>query len=560
MRRRAQLVPGVALGLVVLLGVTLRVLGIAFGLPYHHHWDEGWIADSAAGMLRRHDGVPASYQYGAPLMRLTELAFVLLQWARHAPLDVTPLDAKTTLYVAGRLTTALVASSGIPAVAMASWFARGGQGLRRGGGPSTTLASLASALLYAVSSELVLHSRYSVTDACLVALTAWTLAFASAYLAGGRVVWGALSVLAAGVTFGFKMPGMVTLAIPLLAALLLYVRARREGKPRRAHAIVLVAAVPAALAMYVALNPHLVDHTDRAVHDLVTRYRQTHDGGFSSVYLRRPGLPHLLSAVWAIVTEFLGGTMLVSVMLSAVSLWGLVRDLRRRNAVAIVAAAYAVCLVLSVALPNRTFLYRNYLVVIPSLCLGFGSGVVASIDAVRDRLAGRPALRVLALSVLGAAGVIALVGLPLVEAIEAQRHQGDPRVAAVDWIARQVQGGSPPIAPPVEVATTSSVFGKAVLDGYPELRGVLQRSGLHFAATPSDVCPPETGGADYVIDASYRDTGKAPADDPWQGQWFFQQCPGYDLVAAFDASPYEVNLRAYPTWYGRVSALVLRRR
>jgi 4-amino-4-deoxy-L-arabinose transferase-like glycosyltransferase len=550
MRRHAWLLTA-ALPFIVLLGASLRLLGISFGLPYHHHWDEGWVVDSAAGMLRHHDGVPASYQYGAPLMRLTELAFVLIQCTRRASWDVTPLDARTTLFLAGRLATAVVSSTGIVAVYLATRFAQ------PRGAPSAAPA-LAAALLYAASSELVLHSRYAVTDACLVAFTAWTLAFASLYLARGRVVWGALAAVAAGVTFAFKVPGIMTITIPLLAALILSLRARHQGGPRRGHGIVLGMTIPSVIAIFLLLNPHFVDRSHQALHDLVSRYRQTRDGGFSRVYLRGPGLPHLLAALWAIWTQFLSGSVPVSVALSAVWLWGMVQDIRRRNDAMIVAAAFAVLLVLSVALPNRTFLYRNYLVVIPSLCLGFGSGVVALVTLVIDRLAGRPGLRAAALSLLGTLGAAAVVGLPVVEATGLQRHRADPRVEAIDWVAGQVQGEARPAEPPAEVGTTSSVFGKTVLEVYPELRGALERPGLRFTAA-IDACPPASPGPEYVIDASYRDTSKAPASDPWEEQWFFRRCPGYQQVAAFEASPYEVNLRAYPTWNGRVSAIVLRR-
>src|SRR6185437_14245292 len=142
-------------------------------------------------------------------------------------------------------------------------------------------------------------------------------------------------------TFAFKVPGIVTTAVPLLAALLLYVRAHRAGAPRRSPAAVLLATVPLVLATYVILNPHIVDHHDRALADLVGRYRQTRDGGFSSVYLRQPGLPHLLSALWAIATAFLSPSRPLAALVCAAAVAGIVRGVRQRDPLVAIAAAYA---------------------------------------------------------------------------------------------------------------------------------------------------------------------------------------------------------------------------
>jgi hypothetical protein len=357
----------VALAIVAVLGATLRLLGIGFGLPYHHHWDEVWITESVLGMARRHDGVPASYQYGAPLMRIDEAAFLVVRWLRDASGDPSVAEAQSTLYRVSRWVTAVLSSTGVVAVFVAARRPRAEAW-------ASTVRAVAAALLYAVSSELVLHARYAVTDACLASFTAWTLGFAALYLDGGRLAWGVAAVLAAGVTCAFKMPGIVTTLIPLFATLALYSRAPRAGRERRVYRALLLATVPVVLATYVALNPHVVDRSHDAFHDLWMRYRQTKEGGFSSVYLRRPGLPHLASALVGIATQFPSRVAAVSLAVTAVSLWGIARDVRQRDLPTATAAAYAACLVLSVALPNRTFLYRNYLVVMPVLCIGFGGG------------------------------------------------------------------------------------------------------------------------------------------------------------------------------------------
>jgi hypothetical protein len=331
------------------------------------------------------------------------------------------------------------------------------------------------------------------------------------------------------------------------------VRASRLGHHRRAHGILLFATVPMILGTYVLLNPHVVDRTHDAFRDLLGRYRQTRDGGFSSVYLREPGIPHLTSAVGAILTQFPCRNVWVSLTINAIGLWGIVKGVRKRDAVVCVSLAYAVCLVLSVSLPNRTFLFRNYIVIIPVISLAFGIGIVGLAHDLRSRLRPYGAIEAAAVPLVGV-GLAAVVGLSSFDALAAQRHAKDPRVSAIDWISDQKRDGRA-----LDVATTPSVFGSLVLGGYPELRDVMRRPSINFWSRELEACPDPVNGPQYVLDASYRDVQKAPKTDPWQELWFFRECPGYEQVASFDVNPYEINLRAYPTWPGRVSAIVLRR-
>jgi hypothetical protein len=103
------------------------------------------------------------------------------------------------------------------------------------------------------------------------------------------------------------------------------------------------------------------------------------------------------------------------------------------------------------------------------------------------------------------------------------------------------------------------VLGKSALGGQPELAGRLARPNLYIAPTEIDECPSPVDGPEYVVNASYRDTSKADPHDPWGEQWLFQHCPGYEQSAAFEPSPYEHNVEATPTWFGRVAATVLHR-
>jgi hypothetical protein len=533
---------------IVVLGTALRMAGLSFGLPYHHHWDEWWIVDSVLGMVRRHDTVPGSYQYGQPLMWLTEWIFLLMRRVHHSAGDLTFAESQSMIYLAGRLATSIVSSTGTLAVYVAARHAAPGRW-------SAYWRGLVAALLYATSSELVLHARYAVTDACLAALTAWTLAFASLYIEKRRPAWGAACVAMAGVTCAFKAPGLMTSLIPILSALYMFRRPSQARATRRQHGALLPLTIPAVAAIYVLLNPHVVDRTSDALRDLVGRYKQTRDGGFSVVYLRTPGIPHLWSAVTGIVTQFASREIAASLVISAVSAWGLLDGIRRRSVLTMVASAYAVCLVLSVALPNRTFLFRNYLVVVPTMCIGFGNGVVS----LTNKLLGAGQERSFVLLrrgcvALAGLGLVAIVGIAVHDAVEAQRLHDDPRVRAMSWVAAHEGGLSVD-----DVALTPSVVGKLAPAGYAGIERIVEPATLTTAGAESKECPPPPYRPKFVIDASYRDARNGPRADPWQEQWYFRQCPGYEVAAEFDASPYEINVGAYPTWPGRVAAIVLRR-
>ena len=527
---RAALVSGV-----VLLGLVVRLLGIRMGLPFHHHWDEGWIADSAAEMLRQGSDVPRSYQYGAPLIRLTEFAFLAAR-GRLAPVELTPDDAQVALYVMARVITAVIASSGTVAVYWAGWCSEPSR-------PRAFRVGLASALMYATAWELVLHSRYGVTDACLVGLTAWTLAFAAAYARTRRLAWALASVVAAGLTTAFKVPGVVTAIVPIAA--LLAVRPRSSRRGALLSRLLLLAAVPIVVGVFVFFNSHVIDRAGDASRDIVGRMKQTHDGGASAIYLRQPGLPHLASALWAIGLHFMHRTPAVSLAFTAVALGGLAASVRAKRTIVAIALLHAVIVVLSVALPNRVFWIRNYIVVTPCLCLGFGHGLVALIEKARGR-----AIATAAIGLVVAAG---LVVAPLGYAIAGEEAQEDPRTRAIDWIQRHTAADGA-----AQVAVTPGVFAKDTPGTYPALRDLEARPNVRIAGSDIDGCP-APDGPDYIVDASYRDPKNADPGDPYAPQWLFKECPGYDAVAAFDSNPYEYDDDTQPTWIGRVSLVVLRR-
>jgi 4-amino-4-deoxy-L-arabinose transferase-like glycosyltransferase len=542
---RFDRITAIALAAIVALGLSLRLAGISYGLPFHHHWDEGWIVDSAAGMLRHHDIVPASYQHGAPLMVLTKWAFLVWRFfARHDD-GFTSEDAHVTLFLIGRVVTAVITTTGIVGIAVAAHHSTAEPAARR-------LRALAAALLYAVAPQIVVHARYAMTDANLVATTAWTLAFAAIYVTTEEPLYGFLSAGAAGVTCAFKMPGVVASTIPLAAAGILVLRGWKSGGPQRAHRVLLLSVVPIVAATYVLLNPHIVDRHDAALHDMTIRYLQVKEGRYSKVYVRAAGLPHLAAALYAIVTAFTSRSAVVATTTFLVATFGWVQDLRRRNAVTAIAVLYGVALVLAGALPNRTFLYRNYIVVTDVIALGFAAAVAYAFAFVRLRRERLGRLGLGACALAGGALVAALVGLPIHDAWAAHARRLDPRIEAVNWIDAHAEGGA-------TVAATRTVFDPSALASYEQLPRLVEPITSKLVASDLDACPDPASGPRYLIDASNRDPKRAAAGDPLVDQWLFEACPGYREVARFGENPYEADLDAYPTWIGRVTAIVLQR-
>jgi hypothetical protein len=268
------------------------------------------------------------------------------------------------------------------------------------------------------------------------------------------------------------------------------------------------------------------------------------------VYIREPGLDHLGSAIRSIGTDFLHRNVIVSLLLSAISLNGILVGLARRRPLIAIALLHAIAVTLAVALPNRVFWIRNYLAVIPCLCLGFGLGVVEMAEKLRAR---QGVWGFASTAVFAVALAFALVALPLHDAISAERMHEDPRAAAIQWIATQATTQM------IDVDLTSTVLGKRALGRHAELAEILKRPNVRFASTEIEACPPAEGGPEYVVDSSYRDTHKADPSDPYGPAWLFQSCPGYETVARFEPNPYEHSVRETPNWDGRVFVIVLRR-
>jgi hypothetical protein len=523
----------------VLFALVVRLLGIRMGLPFFHHWDEDYIAGSAKLMLANGNDVPSTYVYGAPLMRLTAMGYAV---ARALHLPVVALTDEVALRWISRVLSTVISTSGVVAAYLAGRWA-----FRRG------TAALAAALLFAVAAELVWHARYGVTDASVAAFTMWTLAATAAYLRGRSVAAALLAVVAAGVTFAFKINGLLTALIPV-GALALRAPLRLFGsmeigevKWRAALArTTLLGAVPAVFALFFFFNPHFLDRWSEALTSMTSvmdRYRLR--GHLPPYHDRTPGLPHLAAALHYLAFQTLHTTWLLSGLLALVSVAGLVVGLARGNLLLLLGFLHAALLVVSIAFPYKAYLARMYLPAVPILCLGFGLGW----DRIGSALRGR-GLKIRPLIVAGAA-VAALGAGPTYEAIQSARLGRDARAHALDLIAARARRQGP-----VTVAMTPSVAGAGAIGIHPNIGKELTRDGVRFLM---EVSSPETAsasGADYILIASFHVVVR---HQTYREQWPFRSVPGYQPVAELPYNIYEHRLEIAPWWNGRVATLVLAR-
>jgi hypothetical protein len=520
---------------IVVLSLVVRFLGLRLGLPYFHHWDEVLVTSSARSMLERGDDLPSNYYYGAPVMRLTALAWKAATALRLPAPWTAPFADEVALRWVGRPVVATIAASGTVATYLAGRFA-----LRRG------VDALLAALAYATASELVWHARYLVTDASVVALTAWTLAFSAAYFGRRTLLLGAVAVLLAGLTFSFKLTGLATVLLP--AGVLALRPARglvREGDLPEpwlsvANRVLLVACVPAVVLVFLRLNPHVRDQWRVAFDQfegIARHYREGHVKPFAE---RDAGLPHVLSALGFLATQSFSTSTLGSLAWFVPAVIGVGLAVRRGNVPVMLALVHAAGVVFAMAWPNRAYLTRMYLPAMPVLCLGFGL-IAGSLSARMKAVPRR---------VLLAALSLALAGPALAQSIACHRGAVDPRVRAVSEIAARSGGRT------VTVALSPGVVGRLALGGHPGVVRWLERPEVTFVRDAPTAEAAAASGADFVISATYRDLAKIW---PYEEQWSFREVPGYVVVAEFGSNPYEERYDLQPTWDGHVTALVLER-
>jgi hypothetical protein len=233
-----------------------------------------------------------------------------------------------------------------------------------------------------------------------------------------------------------------------------------------------------------------------------------------------------------------------SVLAAACGMTGLVRACRGRSRLCVVAAVHGTLAICSIAFTSRAYLFRNYIIALPALCIGFGftmQELHALFARSRRRILFAPAWLVTAFALV-------YVAVPLGQAIRTEQLVDDARIRAIDWIARLRRGVR------ANVAVTPELF--TGLDGSSdEERDVLQRRGVNLLpAVVENAEQARTSRADYILITSGFDMSGD------HGEWWpFETVAGYRLVRRFEANPFEHSYEVTPTWSGRYNAIVLER-
>lgn len=209
-----------ALGAVILVGGSIRFVGILWGLPLQLHADEWVIVEYAIDLAKRNSFEPTFFARPDHLeIQLSYIAYTLWSHIVHGarPEDVFAVS-QAPFYAISRAITAGFGTAMIP-LAYAI------------GRPLSRVAGLSMAVAVAVFPPFVEHSRYATPDIPLT-LTVMVVIFGSMRYATattrGRTWWW-LALAASGVATGITVKYPAIIGAAAIAAAIL-VRAARTGK------------------------------------------------------------------------------------------------------------------------------------------------------------------------------------------------------------------------------------------------------------------------------------------------------------------------------------------
>jgi hypothetical protein len=396
-----------ALGLIVAVGLVLRVLHNTYGLPYVYNIDEGsHFTNRAVGMFGG-SADPGYYQNPSAFTYLVHLALRFQYGVGH----VIPFghygrairqysEDPTTIYRTSRALAAVLCVLGVVSV---FWVARRLWG---------TLEGLAAAAVLSFAFLPVAYSRVAVTDVGALLPVAFALyASVRVYEEGRRrhyVLGGAM----AGLAFGFKYTAGLVL-LPLLIAVV----ARVVGRDRRALVNGGIA-FGAAVAVFFVTNPYVFINFSDAWHQL--KGEQQLAGKFAKLGQQGDNGPtYYLNSLtwglgWAAALAALGGVVLVAR-----------RSLMRGLLLAVVPVALFIYLSTQVR-----FFGRWLLPAYPALALLAGVAIAAVVRLVPgERVVRAAALAAVALGVLAQ---------PILADVRTARLLGrtDTRQIARNWLVQ----------------------------------------------------------------------------------------------------------------------------
>jgi hypothetical protein len=452
-----------ALAGVLIAAISLRLWGVAQGLPYVYNLDESdHFVPHAVAMFGH--GLNPHYLANPPaLTYLLHLVFAL--WfgggagVRHA-YALHPQD----VYVLARVTTALLGTGAVWLLYLvgARLFDR-------------TVGLLAAAI-EAVAFLPVFYAHLALNDVPTLAPLTLSLLGTAGVLRRGRALDYAIAGAGLGLACATKYTAGIVL-LPLLAAIAVrYLERDRDrapgaGSAAASSAVPSIAAVPgiaiaaaAALAAFLIANPYtLLDY--HAFHSGLVH--QSTVAGEAQGKLGAPkggGLPYYL---WSL-TWGLGWVPALAALGGAVTVW------RRDRRLGWVLVPAAVLFLLFMGVQGRYF-GRWLLPIFPILCM---LGAFFALELARSLAGRRPRLRapviVLAVTALCVQGLIYSVHSSLV------LSRADTRNLTRAWMVANVPAGSRIVVEPVVPNAWVTDIGQGTAGGagarwlkYPSLRAVL---------------------------------------------------------------------------------------
>ncbi len=394
------------LGLIMVVGLVLRVVHNDHGLPYVYYVDEGSHFTKRAVEVF-HDANPGYFQNPSAYTYLLHLLYraVSLPFGGGEKILGGYRYNADWIFELSRGLAAVLCLAGVAAVYYAGrqlWNRRTG---------------LVAAAILCFAFLPVAFSRIAVTDVGTLAPVALTLLFAVRMHETGGLKWCAAAGLAAGLAVGFKYTAGLVLIAPALA-LVLPLAATRNRAALRTAVLGGLAVGGGALLAFLVTNPYFFIDIKTALHQLrgqaelagnQDKFGQERDTG---------ALYYLDSLTWG-----LGWAAAAAAAAGAVLL-------ARRDRVRLaLLLAFPVALFVYLSLQSR-FFGRWLLPIYPALALLAGYAVVHAIDVVRARA---PRLEWPAVAVAG----VLLLWQPLAADARSMAVLGqrDTREIARQWLA-----------------------------------------------------------------------------------------------------------------------------
>ena len=400
MSRLRQEGPALAvLGLILAVGLVLRVLHNDHGLPYVYYVDEGSHFTKRAIEVFR-DPNPGYFQNPSAFTYLLHVVYRLAAipaGGNEAVIDAYKTNASWVFEVS-RTLAAVLCLAGVGAVYAAGralWDRRTG---------------LLAAAVLCFAFLPVAFSRMALTDTGTLAPVAVAVWLSIRMAEGAGLRTAALAGVAVGLAIGFKYTAGLILLAPVLALLL-----RRDGAYALRGGLAVLAG---ALVAFALTNPFFFLDFDRALHQLRGQAELAGNQGKFGQEDETGVLYYLDSLLWGL-----------GYVAAAASLAGAVLLARRDRARAALLLVFPVALFLYLSFQSR-FFGRWLLPVYPALALLAGYAIARGAEALRERA---PRWEAPALAVTCAV----LLWQPLAADARSMAVLGheDTRAIARDWLA-----------------------------------------------------------------------------------------------------------------------------